>query len=280
MSDGLPPAGFTNDVGPQDDLGFAADLAYRTGEFLREYYRPGGLPVHLKADRSVVTQADLDADHLIAETIRTAYPEDAILSEELHQFSPSSNRGSLWVIDPLDGTTNFSLGLHIWGVAIARLVNGFPRTAAIYFPLLHELYTGEINGGASLNGEPIHAEPPNRDKPAAFFACCGHTHRNYDVSVPYKPRILGSAAYNFCAVARGAAVLCFEARPKVWDLAAAWVLVTAAGGVIQVHHGSPPFPIRPGLDYTDLAFPCLAAATEKMVAKGLEMIRSKNLQEK
>jgi myo-inositol-1(or 4)-monophosphatase len=256
-------------------LEFAASLAHHAGEVLREYFRPQGLEIQLKADRTVVTLADLAADQLITQAIRDTFPEDSIVSEELQTSVPADYLDALWVIDPLDGTTNFSLGLHIWGVAIARLVNGIPETAAIYFPLLDELYTAQNGTGAYLNGERIRALPPDKSKPAAFFACCGNTHRHYTVNVPYKPRILGSATYNFCAVARGAAVLCFEARPKIWDLAAPWVIVPEAGGVIEVHHQPSPFPLLPGQDYAAQNFPCLAAATSQMVEKGRKMILEK-----
>jgi myo-inositol-1(or 4)-monophosphatase len=256
-------------------LQFSTDLARRSGKLLLDYYRVGGSETRLKSDFTVVTEADLAADRLVTGTIREAYPQDLVLSEELHPSLPPEHTGPVWVVDPLDGTTNFSLGLHIWGVSIARVVNGTPEIAVAYFPLIGELYTAQCGAGAYLNGERIQAQEPIKGKPTTFFACCGHTHKRYHVSVPYKPRILGSAAYNFCAVARGTAVLGFEATAKIWDLAAAWLLVPEAGGVIEVHHGHAPFPLAPGLDYTALAFPTLAAATTNLVAKGREMIRIK-----
>ena len=257
-------------------LQFATELARSTGELLLEFFRPGGSVTRLKADHSVVTEADLAADRLVKQTIRDAYPQDLLLSEELHPSLPLGHQGAVWVVDPLDGTTNFSLGLHIWGVSIARVVNGLPETGAIYFPLLDELYTAQNGMGAFWNGERIQVQRPDKGKQNSFFACCGQTHKLYHVSVPYKPRILGSAAFNFCAVARGAAVLAFEATPKIWDLAAAWILIHEAGGVIETHHGPVPFPLTPGMDYTSQAFPTLAAATAKMVAKGRKMIEIKD----
>lgn len=257
-------------------LQFATELACSTGKLLTEFYRPGGSEARLKADQSVVTEADLAADRLVKQAIRDAYPQDLLLSEELHPSLSVGNQEAVWVVDPLDGTTNFSLGLHIWGVSIARAVNGIPETGAIYFPLLDELYSAQIGTGAFWNGERIRVQPMDKEKPATFFACCGQTHKLYNVSVPYKPRILGSAAYDFCALARGAAVLTFEATPKIWDLAAVWVLILEAGGVIESHHGPSPFPLTPGMNYTKRAFPTLAAATAKMVVKGRNMIKIKD----
>jgi len=256
-------------------LQFASDLAHQTGQLLLEYYDQDGSQVSLKADQTVVTEADLAADQLIATAIRAAYPDDLLISEEKGTSLPAGASGPTWVVDPLDGTTNFSLGLHHWGVSIARLENGLPEIAALYFPLLDELYTAQINGGAFLNGEPIRVKPPDPDQPVAFFVCCGRTHRHYSVSVPYKPRILGSAAYSFCAVARGAAVLGFETTPKLWDLAAAWLLLQEAGGAVETYAGSPPFPLNNSLDYSQKPYPTLFAATPELLTRGRSWIKPK-----
>lgn len=258
-----------------ETLQFTIDLARRAGKLLLEYYRLGGSETQLKSDYTVVTEADLAADRMVTQAILEAYPQDFILSEELHPFLPQEHTGNVWIVDPLDGTTNFSLGLPIWGVSLARVVNGRPQTAVSYFPLINELYSAQSGSGAYLNGERIRVQEPVKSKTTTFFACCGNTHKRYHVSVPYKARILGSTTYNFCNVARGAAVLGFEAVPKVWDLAAAWIMIPEAGGVVEIHHGDAPFPLVPGLDYTARAFPTLSAATVAMVVKGREMIRIK-----
>jgi myo-inositol-1(or 4)-monophosphatase len=179
----------------------------------------------------------------------------------------------VWVIDPLDGTTNFSLGLPIWGVCISRLVDGQPNLAAVYFPALGEMYTAESKAGAFRNDEPIQVKPPTQDQPTAFFSCCARTHRKYIVELRYKPRILGSASYTWCAVARGAAIIGFEATPKIWDIAAGWLVVSEAQGVIETLDGSRPFPLIPGFDYRQLNFPTLAAATPQLAAQAREQIR-------
>lgn len=254
-------------------LQFAAHLAHQTGQLLLEYYDPGGSRVSLKSDYTVVTEADLAADRLITAALQKTYPADLLISEEKRTSLPTGTSTPTWVVDPLDGTTNFSLGLHVWGVSIARLVNGWPQVAALYFPLLEELYTAQAGAGACLNDEPIQVKPPDPDQPAAFFACCGRTHRRFHVSVPYKPRILGSAAYSFCAVARGAAVLGFETTPKLWDLAAAWLLVQEAGGVVATYDGSQPFPLQSNLDYSQKPYPTLFAATPDLLQRARNWIQ-------
>lgn len=255
-------------------LSFATQLARQTGQLLLDHFHSPSTQTKLKADRSVVTDADLAADHLIAQAIHNSFPTDFILSEELHPSNDGTS-ANLWVVDPLDGTTNFSLGLHHWGVLIARIAGGRPECAALYFPLLDELYTVQRSQGAYLNGERIGVKPPNPDQPAAFFACCSRTLHHYNVSVPYKARIFGSAAYSICALARGIAVLSFEARPKIWDIAGAWLLVEEAGGVIHTLDGSQPFPLVPGANYATESFPTVAAATPELARDALDQIRPK-----
>ena len=109
----------------------------------------------------------------------------------------------------------------------------------------------------------------------SFFACCSRTFRYYDISIPYKPRILGLCAYSYCMVARGSALLGFDATAKIWDLAAIWVLVQEAGGKIAAFEGSPPFPIAIQDDFSGIKYPSLAAATPEVYTMGQNKIQRK-----
>jgi myo-inositol-1(or 4)-monophosphatase len=260
----------TGSISPH--LLFATQLARQAGEILLDHFNPSGSQTSLKPDRTVVTEADFAADRWIAEKIQDAYPGEALVSEELQPlFNETGN--AVWVVDPLDGTTNFSLGLQVWGVSIARLVKGQPSTAVLYFPALDELYTAESGSGAGFNGAPIQVRPPVPGQPTAFFSCCSRTHRRYEVNVRYKTRILGSAAYTFCAVARGMAILGFEATPKIWDISAGWLLVQEAHGLVETHDQSVPFPLIPGFDYRTRNFPTIVAATGDLMAQAREQIQ-------
>ena len=165
--------------------------------------------------------------------------------------------------------------MKIWGVSIARLSNGFPDTAALFFPALNELYTAEHGQGAFLNGEPIQVKIPEKDQPTTFFTSCSRTVRNYKVDIPYKTRILGSAAYDLCLTARGAAIMGFQATPKIWDLAAGWLLIQEAGGTVEVLDGPAPFPLKSETDYEKLSFPTIMAASRKLADQGHAKIRKK-----
>jgi myo-inositol-1(or 4)-monophosphatase len=151
-------------------------------------------------------------------------------------------------------------------------VDGWPHIAALDFPLLGEHFTAQIGKGAFLNGEKLLAKPPLEDQPTSFFSCCSRTFRHYQVSVRYKTRILGSAAYGLVSVARGSAVLAFEATPKVWDFAASWLIMHEAGGFVQALDGSELFPLIPGTEYRDKNYPTLAAATLAEIERGRQQI--------
>ena len=105
--------------------------------------------------------------------------------------------------------------------------------------------------------------------------CCSRTYRSYDVGIRYKTRILGSAAYSFCTVARSMALIAFEARPKIWDLAAAWLVVQEAGGYISAYDDRSPFPLIPGTDYSQVDYPTLAATSPALMQKGKTQIQLK-----
>ena len=260
-----------------DPLSFAIQLAQQAGDLLAAAFRKDERAATWKDDHSLVTQADVASDQLITALIRQNFPDDLIMSEELqpgYPFRSGSPDRAVWVIDPLDGTTNFHLGLHYWGVLIARLVDGSPDTAALYFPLLGELYSAQKGRGAFLNHQPLEIDASQYRK-LSFFACCSRTFRHYQVNIPFKPRILGSAAYNVCCVARSIAVLSFDVSPKIWDIAGAWLLLEEAGGSIQTYDGSQPFPVRAGQAYADMNFPVLAGATPELIARWRQEIQLK-----
>jgi myo-inositol-1(or 4)-monophosphatase len=256
-------------------LRFAIQTAKQTGHLLVERFVHFGTQASSKPDNTLVTQADLDADERITTAIRRQYPNDLILSEESNTLSGEQDR-PVWVIDPLDGTTNFSLGLPIWGVSIARVINGFPQTAALYFPMLNELYSAEAGQGAMLNQVPLESGQDIHQQ-TSFFACCSRTAQYYSVNLPYKTRILGAATYNLCCVARSSAIMSMEVTPKIWDLAAAWLIVQESGCPIDVLEGQPPFPLQPNYDYESLDFPTIAAVNTQKFRKLKDTIQKRKV---
>jgi myo-inositol-1(or 4)-monophosphatase len=255
-----------------ENLSTTIDIALETGKLLLEYFQNRNLVTRRKFDQSLVTEADLKADELISKRLKASYPDDDLLSEELNPYSGSHPDRNLWIVDPLDGTTNFSLGLKYWGILIARIVDRVPQLCVNYFPALDELYTALSGEGAQLNREPITVEKPDDQRRLSFFSCCSRTFRNYRVEIPYKIRVFGSAGYSLSSVARGISKLSFEARAKIWDFAGGWLLVNEAGGSCDVLDGREPFPLEPNQDYSRLSFPVITASTADQVSRARKQL--------
>lgn len=254
-----------------DCTAFLAGLAESVGADLLSRSGDRDLDTTRKSDRSWVTEADLLADRLIADAIMAAYPQDTIVSEELSpRHRPGS--GNVWIVDPIDGTSNFAVGLPLWGIAIARVVDGLLESAVVRFPALDETFLARRGCGATLNGEPIRVRGPVDGKPAGFFVCCSRAPRGYRINVPMKTRMLGACSYTLCSVARGVGALAFESTPKVWDLAAPMLIVEEAGGVTLPLAGPAVLPLDPEIDYRTRSFPYIAAATPVLARSALEQI--------
>lgn len=260
-------------------LSFTVQLAQDAGNLLLEYFQHSNKKISYKNDWSVVTEADLAVDRYISGELKRRYPGDRILSEELSPFLEAAKgeliEGPTWIVDPLDGTTNFTLGLPFWGILLARTQSGIPDLTVMYFPVLDELYTAMDGQGAYLNQEPIHTSQSPSNSTPTFFACCSRAHRMYEIKIPYKTRILGSAAYTFCLVGRGSALIGLEATSKIWDIAGPWLLIKESGGIIEPYSGKQPFPIVTGVHYENENFATLAAATPDLMIKARNWIRPK-----
>src|SRR5512147_68397 len=136
-----------------DLLDFTIDLARMAGGILREkYVQPR--EIHAKGLRDLYTDADLAAQAAIVERIRSRDPQAAILAEE--NIQPPDGATSIWVIDPLDGTTNYSRHIPVFSTSIALVRDGRPVLGVIYDPLREDLFAAEADRGATLNGQLIH----------------------------------------------------------------------------------------------------------------------------
>lgn len=262
-------------IDPDSRFDFVNSLAKETGDKLVQIAVNTSLNLSFKADQSIVTEADRTADKFIHDAIQKNFPGEPVLSEELQPVLPSNlnlAENYTWIIDPLDGTTNFSLRLPYWGVSIACLQNGYPFIGAIYFPLLDELFSAQEGFGAFLNGKLIRSDDARLYQQISVFSCCSRTYNQYKVTVPYKTRIFGSTCYSLCSIAKGISILGFEATPKIWDIAAGWLVVTEAGKEIEILNNDSPFPVKANVDYTAINFPTIAAASQKILARGKDQI--------
>jgi myo-inositol-1(or 4)-monophosphatase len=255
-------------------LEIAKTSAVTVGKGLLDHFYNGDREGDLKPDQTLVTEADKTADIHLQKLIGDAFPADGILSEENSTTYPDTD--DVWVLDPLDGTVNFSLGLHYWGVSIAHFQAGHLENSAIYFPVIDELYSASAGNGAEFNGKPLSLSDPPIKTEFPIFVHCSRLYSNYHVSVKYKKRSLGAAAYHLCLVPKGAAILALESQPRIWDFAASWLIVNEAGGMICTIGDEEPFPARVGIDYADLPFPILAAADQNSMAYAIKNIQRRN----
>lgn len=246
-------------------IDLAQKAALQTGKILLDLYREGDQTGFLKEDRTLVTEADKAADKMIQQMIQEDFPNDQILSEEGSTIYPNSEH--IWVIDPLDGTVNFSRGLDSWGVSIAHLQKGMPKSAALYFPVTDELFSAAKGEGAFLNGQPLKVNEEADTDLFPIFVHCSRMHKRYRVSLPYKTRSLGAAAYHLCLVANNKAVLAFESTVRIWDFAASWLVVQEAGGKIESLGEQQPFPTQADTDYHGLPFPIIAGRSKELLAE-------------
>ncbi len=269
----LRPGRIHNKLGVMPaDLSFATTLAEEAGALLLERYLRGAVDAQLKSDHTLVTEADLAANTLIADALAREYPSDCVISEE-GATRYSGGDAAAWVVDPLDGTANFALGFPVWGVSVARIVDSEVTTAVANFPALGELYSASAGQGALLNGNTTSVSQGHDGHPVRAIACCSRALRRYHVNLPYKVRVLGAAAYTLCCVARGSASVALETTPKIWDVAAASLIVREAGGVFEPFEGPGPLPLDAKQDYTATEFPTLAASDPNVASLAREAIQ-------
>ena len=225
-------------------LKLAIELARKAGDELRQGFG------HVKQIRrkgavDLVTEYDLRSEHLILEAIRQAFPQDAILSEEAGQVS----RGDIcWMVDPLDGTTNFAHALPMFCVSIACTQGGVPALGVIYDPLREELFQALAGGGASLNGEALRVSETISLTEALLVTGFPYDIRtNPQNNLDHYSRLallslgvrrLGSAALDLAYVAAGRFDGYWELRLNPWDWAAGALLVREAGGRVTDFRGS------------------------------------------
>lgn len=244
-------------------LEFATALATECSEFAVSQFRLH--PARRKRDGTLVTETDIAIDRLISQRLAATYPGHRILSEEQITAYDASTEFT-WVVDPIDGTTNFARGLPIWGVSIALLHDGLPVVGVVDFPLIQERFTAASGIGAWRNGERIQTYTGNHAGDQQLLMKCTRTDRRLQIQTPLKSRVCGSAAYHLCKVADGTALIGVEATPKVWDLAAAWLVIIEAGGVITNWRQEPVFPLAAvSKEYVTAATPVIAAANQSIM---------------
>jgi len=244
----------------QQVLAFVAATTDRVGAQLLQDF--GHVQVTEKKDGSLVTQADRWSDEALRQAISTQFPDHGVLSEEVAHIFPDNDW--CWIIDPLDGTTNFARGLPLWAISVGLLYRGTPVFGYVHLPTLNQSFYGYWYGdsglqgptGAFLNHRPIHASL-DALTPNHFFNLCTRSTQVLQQPFPCKIRMLGVASYNLLTVAAGVTLGGVEATPKIWDIAAVWAITQAAGAIWVPLEPDPLFPLQAGQNYSDRPYPTL-----------------------
>ncbi|ASZ10631.1 inositol monophosphatase [Chitinophaga pendula] len=223
------------------------------GQILQHYFN-GNLQISSKSTvNDLVTEADKQSEKAVMDTIRAAFPDHFILSEEAGELSTSSS--VKWIIDPLDGTVNFAHGIPICCVSIGVEKDGEMIMGAVYNPFMNEFFFAEKGQGATLNDQPIKVSGKTELARACLVTGFPYQWEEKDhnpmhilenfVKKGLPVRRLGSAAIDLCWVACGRFDAFYEGHLNAWDSAAGFLLVQEAGGKVTDYKGQPYSPYQP-----------------------------------
>lgn len=192
-----------------------------------------------KADGSVITEADLITQQRIQDSLQVSYPDIDFLGEEMpasRQEELLASGHPLWILDPLDGTSNFAAGIPHFSVSLALLDEGRVQLGIVYDPVRQECFTAEAGQGALLNGKPL--TKPSVDIPLQkTTALIDYKRLPVELSVrlvtekPYSSqRSFGSVALDWCWMAMGRSHIYLHGRSNIWDYAAGHLIFRENGG--------------------------------------------------
>ena len=225
----------------------AIEAARAAGAILQERARLGFRIEHKNAV-NLVTDADTQAEQAIIERIREAHPEHQILAEE-QGIVVQNDSPYKWVIDPLDGTTNFAHGFPTYCVSIGVEYQRACILGVVFDPTRQELFVGETGGGAFLNDQPIRVSQTASLNAALVVTGFGYdiretSNNNLDYFARFALRAqgvrrMGAAALDLCYVASGRLDGYWELKLHPWDTAAGVVILEEAGGQVTDLQGNP-----------------------------------------
>ena len=248
-------------------IGRIEELLYKCGDLLVNPDRGNLGRVDKAGHANFVTKYDKMVQEKLKKGLNEILPEAAFVGEEEEEHS-SVAEGLAFIIDPIDGTTNFVKNMKASVISIGITRDGKAYAGVIYNPFEDEMYTGIIGKGAFCNGKPISVSDEPLSNGLVLFGASPYYEELNELSFKYAYKYFkealdlrrsGTAAYDLCTIASGRGELFFELKLSPWDYAAGAALVTAAGGVIT------------DIDGGELRFdrPCSVLATNKTVRESL-----------
>ena len=232
-----------------DLLACAVEAATAAGKYAQDQkHRVGDVKVSFEHD--VKLALDFECQQKARDVLLSAFPDHTVLGEEDPEIVDTDAMPEYqWVVDPIDGTVNFSHGMPFWCCSIAVREKGKTVAGAVYGPDVNELYTATLDRKSTCNGEPISVSSTKTLDKAMIMT---GVDQFVDPSLPpfaifkslaanaQKVRVMGSAALDICRVANGAADGYFEAGIYLWDVAAGQLIVEQAGGKAEILFNMPP----------------------------------------
>ena len=218
----------------------AERAARAAGEMLEHH---GTLRISRKSENDFVTEMDVKSEHMLRDILLTACPEDEFYGEEGGGATRAVGR---WIVDPIDGTVNFMRGEREYSISIAYEHDGELVMGCVYCIGTDEMFLAVKGEGATCNGKPIHVSDIERLRDSIVFVGLGHRNPKHlaETEAIFFPmmhaisdiRRSGSAAYDLCCVAAGRAEAFIEQGLGIYDYAAAYVILTEAGGRMDSWH--------------------------------------------
>lgn len=216
------------------------DICHLAGEKAKAFFEhPENLRTEVKGRQDFVSQADREVELLVRELLREAFPDDTIVGEE---HAPDlGTSGFIWVIDPIDGTTNFVNGIPAWTVVIAGVEDGRTQIGVLHDPCLSETFVAVAGEGAELNGVPLKLADERKIDEGTVGV--GYSNRVEDGGIVRLVTALvergamfhrnASGALSIAYVAAGRLLGYSEEHMNAWDCLAAQLIVAEAGGVVE-----------------------------------------------
>ncbi|MEL7834230.1 inositol monophosphatase family protein [Fodinibius sp. Rm-B-1B1-1] len=223
------------------ELNVAKKAARKAAQIIKDFRNKNSFSVDFKGKNDLVTEADVKAEKTILSVIEENFPEDHILAEESSDTLELPD-GRTWLIDPIDGTTNFAHGFPVYCVSIGLWEDGIPKMGLVLEVSRDEYFTAIEGKGAFLNGNPITVS--NQDNPSNALVGTGFPYNDLSLIDHYMAyfRMLmttvqgvrrpGAASYDLCSVACGRFEGFYEYSLNPWDVGAAALIVQEAGGKV------------------------------------------------
>lgn len=245
MHDTTPATQNKEDI--KTELQQICDLMRECGALMRNADR-SELQIDSKLGRAnFVTVYDKKVQDALQRGLAGIVPEAHFIGEEGSERE-FSNEGKFFIVDPIDGTTNFIKDFHASSISVALAVDGAVQLAAVYNPYLDEMFCAERGRGAFCNGKPIHVSDEPLENGIVIFGTSPYdadlSEKSFALAYEYYRKALdirrtGSAALDLCAIAAGRAELFFELSLSPWDYAAGALIVEEAGGIVTDTEGNP-----------------------------------------